>query len=367
MGGGSAQVNPPYQVSVADGLTAALGDAVTVTDGVEVRDRPGAARRGFAHRSGDRRARHAGPLLDDDGTLLSDDRTARRDRRLVGFDDDFAEPVARVGSRRWCRRGAGRDRRARASATGPWTVGDCADDVDAATSEPTASARRSCARPAGRPTCVLPEPTELDADRRRSTPDGGAAFGLVAQPPRRPPTTAIAEAVAAARRGRRRGRRGRADRGAGDRGGRQDHAALPGAQDALVVRGRGGGPPYGRGGQRRHPGAHAVARRGRRGALGRAARARRAGTPSPPRCSATSSRPAGWSPPSRPPTAPRRPGRRARPTASSPTPRARSSATAATRRPGARAGVLVRARARLRAWEYGDARARRRAARSAVT
>jgi beta-glucosidase len=40
MGGGSAQVNPPYQVSIADGLAAALGDRLTVVDGVEVRERP---------------------------------------------------------------------------------------------------------------------------------------------------------------------------------------------------------------------------------------------------------------------------------------------------------------------------------------
>jgi beta-glucosidase len=46
MGGGSAQVTPPYQVSVADGLQALLGDAVTVTDGVEVRSRPVPARPG---------------------------------------------------------------------------------------------------------------------------------------------------------------------------------------------------------------------------------------------------------------------------------------------------------------------------------
>ena len=39
MGGGSAQVNPPHQVSVADGLRAALADRLTVVDGVEVRER----------------------------------------------------------------------------------------------------------------------------------------------------------------------------------------------------------------------------------------------------------------------------------------------------------------------------------------
>src|SRR3954468_1162232 len=41
MGGGSAQVNAPYQVSVADGLRGQLGeDRVSVTDGAEVRTRP---------------------------------------------------------------------------------------------------------------------------------------------------------------------------------------------------------------------------------------------------------------------------------------------------------------------------------------
>ncbi|WP_020660103.1 glycoside hydrolase family 3 protein [Amycolatopsis benzoatilytica] len=43
-GGGSAQVRPPHVVSIADGLTAALGaDRVVLADGVEVRDQPLAA------------------------------------------------------------------------------------------------------------------------------------------------------------------------------------------------------------------------------------------------------------------------------------------------------------------------------------
>src|SRR3954471_17670001 len=48
MGGGSAQVNAPYQVSVATGLTELLGsDRVSVSDGVEVRTRPVPARADF--------------------------------------------------------------------------------------------------------------------------------------------------------------------------------------------------------------------------------------------------------------------------------------------------------------------------------
>ena len=56
--------------------------------------------------------------------------------------------------------------------------------------------------------------------------------------------------------------------------------------------------------------------------------ARRAATPSPPRCSATSSRPVAWSPRSPPPTARRPRGTSSRPTGSWPTRRASSSATA---------------------------------------
>lgn len=40
MGGGSAQVNPPHQISVAEGLLKQLGDRLVVVDGVEVRQSP---------------------------------------------------------------------------------------------------------------------------------------------------------------------------------------------------------------------------------------------------------------------------------------------------------------------------------------
>lgn len=40
MGGGSAQVNPPHQISIAEGLREALGDRLAVVDGVEVRQSP---------------------------------------------------------------------------------------------------------------------------------------------------------------------------------------------------------------------------------------------------------------------------------------------------------------------------------------
>ncbi len=110
MGGGSAQVNPPYQASVADGLTALLGDAVTVTDGVEVRSRPVPARGGFLTdpETGQNGVRFI--LLDSDGAVI-EERVSPTSTTLVGFDDDFEETVAQIRVR------------AKVNATGPVEIG----------------------------------------------------------------------------------------------------------------------------------------------------------------------------------------------------------------------------------------------------
>ncbi len=95
MGGGSAQVNPPHQVSVADGLSALLGDAVTVTDGVEVRTRSVPARPGFV----------TDPESGADGThawIYGADEALLEARHLpgalaqAGYDDNYPQPVGRV-------------------------------------------------------------------------------------------------------------------------------------------------------------------------------------------------------------------------------------------------------------------------------
>lgn len=93
MGGGSAQVNPPYQVSVAQGLTALLGDGVTVVDGVEVRTRPVPARGGFLTdpRTGEPGIRVT--LCDADGREL-EQRHCPAGTTMVGMDDDFTGTVA---------------------------------------------------------------------------------------------------------------------------------------------------------------------------------------------------------------------------------------------------------------------------------
>lgn len=110
MGGGSAQVNPPYQVSVAEGLAEKLGDRLTVTDGVEVRDRPTAATtKVLSHPT----TGEPGVLVEiraADGTLL-DSRTGTAAQVMVGFDDDFTQPAAHVTFR------------ARTSLRGPVEVG----------------------------------------------------------------------------------------------------------------------------------------------------------------------------------------------------------------------------------------------------
>jgi beta-glucosidase len=93
MGGGSAQVNPPYQVSVAEGLAALLGDKVSVTDGVEVRIRPVPARGGFLTDPSSGEPGIAVTLYDADGNEL-EQRFCAQSKTMVGMDDDFEGTVA---------------------------------------------------------------------------------------------------------------------------------------------------------------------------------------------------------------------------------------------------------------------------------
>jgi beta-glucosidase len=95
MGGGSAQVNPPYQSSVADGLRALLGDEVTVIDGVEVRNRPVAARSSFVT---DPETGEPGThvwVFDQAGELLEAKHVPGA-HILVGFDDNYPAPAGRI-------------------------------------------------------------------------------------------------------------------------------------------------------------------------------------------------------------------------------------------------------------------------------
>jgi len=111
MGGGSAHVNPPYQVSVAEGLAEKLGDRITHrSTGVPVRSRPiPASAKVLTHPE----TGEPGLVIEvhaTDGTML-DSRTATTAEVMVGFDDDFAQPAGTITFR------------ARTSLRGPVEIG----------------------------------------------------------------------------------------------------------------------------------------------------------------------------------------------------------------------------------------------------
>lgn len=95
MGGGSAQVNPPHEVSVAQGLGEAIGERLTVVDGVEVRERPVAA---DPEAVANPETGEAGVLVryyDSDGVVMGQEHSDVAGVS-VGWDDSFPRPVARV-------------------------------------------------------------------------------------------------------------------------------------------------------------------------------------------------------------------------------------------------------------------------------
>ena len=95
MGGGSAAVNAPYVVSVADGLTAALSRPPTVVDGVEVRSRVRPAR---PERVRDPVTGEPGSrvILVGAGGRVLDDFPCRSSSVMVGLDDRYPEAVVGV-------------------------------------------------------------------------------------------------------------------------------------------------------------------------------------------------------------------------------------------------------------------------------
>jgi beta-glucosidase len=95
MGGGSAQVNPPYQVSVAEGLSRVLGDNLSVTDGVEVRTRAVPARAGFVTNPESGEPGAEVTLSTEDGTVIQQVHSPTS-TMMIGFDDDFDQTVAKI-------------------------------------------------------------------------------------------------------------------------------------------------------------------------------------------------------------------------------------------------------------------------------
>jgi beta-glucosidase len=199
MGGGSAQVNPPYQTSVAEGLTALLGPAVTVTDGVEVRTRPVPAAADFV----------TDPVSGAPGvriTLSAADGSVIEDRHspiatvLVGFDDDFTETVATV--RLQAVVPAGGPVEIGVLGAGDWTLraGDTVTKHRLAVSG-TGFGEEVLIPPAavGRYETGGPVEATVTLSAAGDSPLSGAGlFGLVARPARRSDEAVLADAVAAA-------------------------------------------------------------------------------------------------------------------------------------------------------------------------
>ncbi|MCW2810141.1 MAG: glycosyl hydrolase [Friedmanniella sp.] len=95
MGGGSAEVNAPYQISLVDGLTPLLATAPVVVDGVEVREKPLAARGDVLLNPETGEPGVKVEVFAADGTLL-DTRHPETAKVLVGFDDNLPAAAARV-------------------------------------------------------------------------------------------------------------------------------------------------------------------------------------------------------------------------------------------------------------------------------
>ncbi len=95
MGGGSATVNPPYQVSIAEGLEEALGERLVVVDGVEVRERAVVAEASAITdpETGEPGLRVA--YLDADGVVMASEHSSVSSV-VTGWDDVLPRPTEQV-------------------------------------------------------------------------------------------------------------------------------------------------------------------------------------------------------------------------------------------------------------------------------
>jgi beta-glucosidase len=203
MGGGSAQVNPPHQVSVAEGLTALLGNAVTVTDGVEVRNRPVPARGGFLTdpQTGAPGVRFT--LAGADGTVL-DERVSPTSTTLVGFDDDLPAPVHQLRFRAAVREAGAIE--VGALGVGSWRLRVDGQDLSFELAASGAGfGEEILAPPTGVTRLAVGPSATIEGTVTRPGPAGPATglsvaglFGLIARPAPRDPAEVLAEAAAAA-------------------------------------------------------------------------------------------------------------------------------------------------------------------------
>lgn len=205
MGGGSAQVNPPYQTSIAEGLRSLLGDKLSVTDGVEVRARPVPAR---PEHVADPETGASGvhfTLLAADGTIL-DERLSRQATTLVGFDDGLGGKVASIRLRARVQIAGAVDIGGMGAGHWEFQVGGHTFDYDLAVSgsgfgeEVLAPPARTRRVELNRGEVVEATVTLTSANEtggRKALPVGGL-FGLIVRSAPRDQTKVIAEAAARA-------------------------------------------------------------------------------------------------------------------------------------------------------------------------
>lgn len=192
MGGGSAQVRPAYQVSVAEGLRQRLGERLTVVDGVGVRSRSRAARPGYAADPVTGNPGVRVRLYSDDGALL-DDSLSEDAVAMIGLGSG-AEPPARAELSTIVPAGA---ITVGVLGVGDWTVRAGSFSREVSLRPESSDLAESVLRPPGFQTdLVLASPTEVVAS---VVPEGpGGAFGLVAEPTPAADDEAVAAAVRAA-------------------------------------------------------------------------------------------------------------------------------------------------------------------------
>jgi len=202
MGGGSAQVNPPYQISIADGLRALYGDRLTVTDGVDVRTRPTPARGGFVVDPATGAAGVHMTLYDADGAVI-EERLAPTASTMVGMDDDFDATVAAI--RITATVPSGGPIEVGTIGPGDWTLS--AGSVVATYPLRVSGAglgEEILAPPAHTTTAEIADGGTIEATVRLLARDSGGplagvgAFGLVARQAPRPVDDVLADAVRAA-------------------------------------------------------------------------------------------------------------------------------------------------------------------------
>ncbi|MEV0948066.1 glycoside hydrolase family 3 C-terminal domain-containing protein [Rhodococcus sp. NPDC049939] len=207
MGGGSSEVNPPHQVSIAEGMAALPGASVTVVDGVAVRTRPAPLRRGVLLDPDTREPGVHFVLRSADGAVIEERRSASA-VTTVGWDDDLDAEVAAIEFRGVTTLDGPVD--VGGVGVGDWTVNVGDDTFEYTVGQPSSGAETNRPGPSmdeilggalqqplfWRDTKVVTPGTEINGVVRRPMSPG--RFAVTMAPAQRNSDEAIAEAVSAA-------------------------------------------------------------------------------------------------------------------------------------------------------------------------